>query len=72
MGRQSHFEGECVVDDVSATGTNDLRVGAECIGVRLPVVPSASDEDFFVECQVFHLNGSDDCRLRLLDDDVLQ
>lgn len=61
--RQCQLEGECVVNHIRAAGPGDLRVRAECVSLRLPTVPCRPDEDFFVEAQIFHLDGANDCRL---------
>lgn len=72
VGRKGKLEGKCVIDDVSSTGTDDLRISASGVDVRLPAVPCGSDENFLVETQVFHFDCSHDRRFRLLDDHIFQ
>lgn len=69
---QCEFETEGVVDHISSTCANDLWVGAEGVSLRLPTVPWWSDENFFVETQVFHLHCANDCWFGFFNDDVLK
>lgn len=72
MRRQRQLEWERIVDDISSAGADDLGISAECISLGLPAVPARSDENFFVEAEIFHFDSSHNSRLRLFNDDVLE